>query len=853
MFWRKKRSLEDFQQEIESHLAIEGDQIRDAVKSADFDAAAKRAFGNIAATQESWYEQNRWMFFDHLKRELRQAVRQLRRRPGFSTIVILTLALGIGANSAIFSVVDAVLLRPLPYKDPARLAMVFSGDPARELHEGRVSLLNFQDWKIQSRSFDDLTVFIGQTFLLATGGAPERMRSARVTADFWPALGVEPLLGRVFTPEEERRGERVAVLSYQLWQQHFGGAADVLGARLTMDDRNYTVIGVMPLDFHFPFADTKVWEPVTAHPYWTRDRKTTRADSPWLALGRLKSGVTWSRAQNEMDAIARRLRSQYPGPEMPATIPVVPLDIHSSAKFRLSLWLLLGSVFLMLLIACINVAGLLLARGSVREREFAVRRALGAGGLRIAGQVVTETLVLAACGGVLGLLLACSGAAAVKAFGPGDIPRLAEARVDWAVVWFTAGITAFTALLASVWPAFAAGKTQVSSRQWISASKRRAGDLMVVGEFALACILLISATLLIRSFLLLRAVETGFQPDHLLTMRIDLHVGRTNDQQAAYFEQAIARAQAIPGVLSAAAISGFLRTDPEDSVQIEGRPLQHPGPCEDLISGSFFETAGIPLKRGRVFSAHDSRGTLPVAIVNEAMARTYWPGSDPVGKRFRFRASDPWLTVVGVTGDMRRQGMDRQAAPQAFLPHRQGAEDMMDLIVRTHSEPAAMASVVRNQIQDFDKTVAKFKIATVTQELAEETGERRFDTFLVSSFAMAALLLSAVGIYGLLHHSVAQRTNEIGVRVALGARPAAVMSMVLRQGLMLAAVGAGLGLIGAFLVSRLLSKLLYEVAPTDPLTFGVSLVLLIVVAGVACYLPSRRAARIDPILALRQE
>ncbi len=258
------------------------------------------------------------MFFDHLKRDLRQAVRQLRRRPGFSTIVILTLALGIGANSAIFSIVDAVLLRPLPYKDPARLAMVFSGDPARELHEGRVSLLNFQDWKSQNRSFDDLTAFIGQTFLLATGGAPERMRSARVSADFWPLLGVEPLLGRVFTPDEEKRGERVAVLSYQLWQQQFGGAPDVLGARLTMDDRNYAVIGVMPPDFHFPFADTKVWEPVTAHPYWTRDRRTTRADSPWLVLGRLKSGVTWSRAQNEMDTIASRLRSEYPGPEMPA-------------------------------------------------------------------------------------------------------------------------------------------------------------------------------------------------------------------------------------------------------------------------------------------------------------------------------------------------------------------------------------------------------------------------------------------------------------------------------------------------------------------------------------------------------
>jgi predicted permease len=598
---------------------------------------------------------------------------------------------------------------------------------------------------------------------------------------------------------------------------------------------------------------TKVWEPITAHPYWTRDRKSPRSNSGWLVLGRIKKGASWPRAQGEMDVIARRLRSEYSGDEMPASIPVVPLDIQTTGKFRLSLWLLLGSVFLMLLIACINVAGLLLARGAVRDREFAIRRALGAGRLRIAGQVLIETLVLSTCGGLLGLLLASSGAAAIRAFGPTDIPRLAEARIDWMVILFTAGVTVFTALLASIWPAFETSKTRVSSRQWISTSTRRAGDLLVIGEFALALILVVSATLLIHSFLRLRAVELGFRPDHLLTMRVDLHVGKTNDQQAAYFEEAIRRAEAIPGVRSAGSISGFLRTDPEDSVQIEGLPLQHPGPCEDFIAGSFFEAAGIPLRRGRVFTDQDRRGSLPVAIINETMARVDWPGVDPIGKRFRFRDSTPWLTVVGVAGDMRRQGIERRVAPQVFLPHRQGSEDMMEIIVRTNSEPTAMARDVQNQIQAVDKTIAKFKIATVTQELGEETGERRFDTFLVGSFAVGALFLAAIGIYGLLHHAVVQRTNEIGVRVALGARPGAVMALVLRKGLALAVMGAGLGLVGASLASRLLSKLLYEVAPTDPLTFGISVLVLIVVAGVACWVPSRRAARIDPILALRQD
>src|SRR5579872_402004 len=647
MFWRKRRSFEDFQAEIEAHLALEADDIRDSQARADSEGAARRAFGNITAVQERWYEHSRWMFFDHLMRELRQGVRQIRQRPGFSLFVILTLAVGIGANSTIFSIVDAVLLRPLPYKDPGRLAMLFSGDPARELHEGRVSLLNFADWKARNRSFEDVTEFIPQTFLLRAGDSRERMRSARVSADFWPLLGVEPLLGRVFTWEEESRGERLAVLSYQLWQQQFGGSKKALGQSLFMDDRTYVVIGVMPRDFHFPFADTRVWEPVTAHPYWaSRDRKDPRSESIWLVLGRLKHGVTWSAAQKEMDGIAQSLRTQYSGIEMPASIPVVPLDIQTTGKFRLSLWLLLGSVFVILLIACTNVAGLLLARGSAREREFAIRRALGAGRFRIAGQVLTETLVLSTFGGLLGLLLTGFGCAGARAFGPADIPRLAETHVDWVVILFTAGMTIFTALVTSLWPAFRSGRARVASRQWNSVSTRLAGDILVVGEFALAILLMVSATLLVRSFLRLHAVELGFRPDHLLSMRIDLHVGRTDDQQAAYFDEAIRRAESVPGVQSAAAISGFLRTDPEDSVQIEGRPLEHPGPSEDWIGGPFFETAGIPLRLGRVFSDRDRRGAPPVAIINETMARAYWPGDDPIGKRFRFHESMPWITVV---------------------------------------------------------------------------------------------------------------------------------------------------------------------------------------------------------------
>jgi predicted permease len=464
---------------------------------------------------------------------------------------------------------------------------------------------------------------------------------------------------------------------------------------------------------------------------------------------------------------------------------------------------------------------------------------------------VIETLVLSMCGGLLGLVLTGLGCMAVRAFGPADIPRLAEARVDWQVMLFTAGISVFTALAAALWPAFQGGKTQINSRQWTSISARRTGDLLVAGEFALALMLIVSATLLIRSFLHIRAAELGFRPDHLLTMRIDLHVGKTNDQQAAYFEEAIRRAEAIPGVGSAGAVSGFLRTDPEDSVQIEGHPTQHPGPCEDWIAGRFFETAGVPLTKGRLFSDPDAGGSPAVAVINESMARTYWPGDNPVGKRFRFREPAPWITVVGVTGDMRRQGIDQGIAPQVFLPRRQGVDDMMDVIVRTRLDPAAVATAVQREIQALDPSVARFRITMVTQDIADQTGERRFDTFLVSGFALAALLLSAIGIYVLLHFSVVQRRNEIGVRMALGATPGEVTALLLRQGLTLAVAGAGIGLVGAWLVSRLLSKLLFQVAPTDPATFGISLLLLLMVAGLACWIPSRSAARIDPVVALR--
>ncbi len=405
MFWRRKRTQDDFAEEIQSHLAMEAEQNRESGGAGtDAEAAARRAFGNVTSVQEGLYEHGRWLFWDQLGRDLRHALRLMRRRPGFSAVVVITLALGIGANTAIFSLIDAVLLRPLPYKDPGRLAMLWMDDPVHDDHEGRVSLPDFKDWKKQSRTFEDMTLYVGQTFLLGSDGPPERMRSARVAANFFPLLGVQPELGRAFSEEEQERGERVVVLSYGLWQRRFAGSARAIGSVLFMDGGASRIIGVMPPKFQFPFADTQVWEPLTAHPYWARNRTSPRSSGDWFVLGRVKAGVGWPEAQGEMNTIARRLKAEYPGSEGPGGVAVVPLPIQTTGNLRLPLAVLFGSVFLMLLIACINVANLLMARGSVREREFAVRRALGAGRARVIGQLLTESLVLAGAGGLLGLL-----------------------------------------------------------------------------------------------------------------------------------------------------------------------------------------------------------------------------------------------------------------------------------------------------------------------------------------------------------------------------------------------------------------------------------------------------------------
>jgi predicted permease len=856
MFWRK-RSFDDFDDEIKAHLAIEADELRArAEPSHDVEAQARRAFGNTTAIKEAVYEYGRLRLLDEVARDTRHALRLFWRCPAFSAVVTLMLAVGIGSTLAIFSMINAVLLRPLPYQQPDRLAVLWSADIAHGLLEGRVSLLNFIDWKQRSRSFEKMTVFIGQTFLLSTdGGTRERMRSARVDESFFPLLGVQPLLGRVFSADEEKSGASVVVISNRTWRARFAASANVLGSELIMDGRKSRIIGVMPPTFRYPFPDTEVWQPVTAHPYWARDRLAPRSDSIWYVLGRLRHDVSWTQARAEMSATARQLQAEYPASKIEPEIRVVPLDEQTSGKLRLPLAVLFSSVVLMLLIACLNVANLLLARGSAREQEFSMRRALGASRRRVALQLLIESLVLSSAGGLFGLLLAAVAVKALVAVGPGDVPRLQEARIDGVSILFTLGLTLLSAIVSGLWPALKNAAAPARSRQWTTISNRVFRNAFVVGEFAIALVLLAGAGLLVRSFLRLQGVDPGFRPENLLIMRIDLHVGRTSAQQIAYFRQVIERLSALPGVRSAAAVDGFLRSDPEPAIEVKGRSPQQPGPSDDVIAGPFFQTAGIALKKGRYFSDADSAGSPAVAIINEKMAKSYWPNEDPIGKQFRFsaRPSSPWVTIVGVAGDMRRQGLEREPIPQVFRPDAQDSEDMLEVIVRTVKDAAPMAEEVRKQIESLDRSVAKFEISTVEKRLGEQTQQRRFQTSLISLFSVISLLLSALGVYGLMQYMVTQRRHEIGVRMALGADRGSVLALVLRQGVILAGSGIAIGISFALGSARVLASLLYNVTPRDPFTFVTAPLVLLGVAALACWLPARQATRIDPAVALRQD
>lgn len=803
--------------------------------------------------------------------DLRYGLRMLIKAPGFTFVAVLTLALGIGANTAIFTLVKAVLLRPLPYRDSGRLAMLWTDDPKHGIHEEGTSYPDYQDWRSQSRVFSDMAICSRGNPVVITGGdESERVAGDLVSANLFPLLGVAPMLGRTFTPEDEANRARVVVLSHSLWQRRFGASYAAVGKTLEIDGRPSQIIGVMPADFYFPTKDTQLWEPVTSAPYWNLVYSHRFYDT-WRVIGRLNPYATIDQAQAEMTAIGQRLAQAYPVTDDGFAgfgVNVVPLSVQFTGRnLRLALWILLGAVVFVLLIACANVANLLLARGATREREFAIRAALGAGRARLTRQLLTESSFLALAAGLLGLGLAVLGVRALLAYAPSDIPRLDEVSIDSGILAFAAAVSLLTGLLFGLAPAWKAARSNPNEalKEGGRGSSgglrlRQTRGLLVVAECALAVALLASAGLMIRSFTRLQSVNPGFNPEGLLLARVSLPPANlTQAQVETYFRQIMERIEALPSVQAAGAIGDFMmKRNPDEIITVEGHSVDGASSgggelIAERVSHKFFQALSLPLLKGRLFTKEESTLGPHVVIINETMARRFFPGEDPIGKRFKFggpESEDNWFQIVGIVGDLRRQRLEKQDVSEIYAP---SVTSDMDLLVHVNGDPLSLSSAVRREIKSVDAAAAVYGMSSGMQLAEKLSAERRFQTGLLALFAALALALAMMGIYGVMHYAASQRTHEIGIRLALGARTADVLWLVIGQGMRLTLLGLAIGLLAAFAISRVMSQLLFGVSATDPATYAGVAFALAGAALLACYLPARRAAKTDPLAALRCE
>jgi putative ABC transport system permease protein len=867
--FRRKSVLQDIEEELRVHVEMETEtNIERGMPPDEAQAAALKTFGNLSRNTERGYDIRGGGWLETLWQDLRFGARMLFKQPGFTAIAVLTLGLGIGANITIFSVVNAVLLRPLPYPDSDRLIFLWSAVPKQNIRERASAYANVSEWRTQNQSFEDLAVFDPTAVTLTGTAEPEGVMSVRASANLFPLLGVAPMLGRTFTADEEQQKMRVVVLSYGLWQRRFGASPSILGQTLEIDGVSSQVIGVMPEHFQFPRETTQVWEPQTLFPDWEAI-KAQRGAGSWQVVGRLKAQVSLAQAQTEMSAIAQRLEQAYPDANKGLGVNLVPFSLQfTGSNVRLALWILFGAVVFVLLIACTNVANLMLARGIAREREMAIRMALGAGRLRLIRQLLTESALLALLGGAVGLFIASWGIRALLSFSPPNLPQMESVAIDAKVLAFTSVVALLTSLLFGLAPALKISQTQPGAalKEGRSASGgisgRRLRGLLLITEFSLAVLLLAGAGLLLRSFSKLQAVDPGFDIAGVLHMQLGLARNSTADQWRVLYQQVSERIAALPGVEAAGLTTEiFISGNPDGQITIEGASPEAAATARipfrrDVISESLFQTLRVPLRKGRFFNAQDIQGAVSVTIINETMARRFWPGEEALGKRFKLgsaQSSAPWLTVVGVVGDMRRQSLEREPIAQIFRTYLQSSERRMILLIRTTGEPTQLAPVVRNGIRAIDKTVLVNGISTLESMLARNVAQRRFQTWLLALFSALALLLAAVGIYGLMQQSVALRTHEIGTRLALGARSADVLRLVIGQGMRLALCGVGIGLLAAFALTRVLAGLLFDVTATDPTTFIAAPLVLLAVALLACFVPARRATKVDPMVALRHE
>ncbi len=810
--------------------------------------------------------------------DIRFGIRMLRKSPGVTTVAVVALALGIGANTAVFSVLQAVVLRPLPYADPERLVLLFGDLHRPGLEEIETSAPEFLDYSRRSVSFEALAAYHQVGFNLAGDGEPERVLGAGATAGLFPLLGVAPLLGRTFLPEEDRPGhDQVVLLSHGLWQRRFGGDPDVAGRILRVDGRPCAIVGVMPAGFRFPSRDTELWRPEAFPPELLSENN--RGSHFLDVVARLRPGVSLSAARAEMAEIARRMGEEH-GDSYRSGFGARLFRLRERlvGDVRPGLILLLGAVGFVLLIACANVANVQLARAAAREKELSIRLALGAGRARLVRQMLAECVVLSAIGGVLGLLLALWGMELLVALRPAAIPRVDEVTLDLRVAAFTLCATLLAGLVSGLAPALHSAGTDVNDalkaggRGGDGVRLRRLRGALVAVELGLALVLLLGAGLLMRSFLELSGSELGFHADNVLTARLSLPASRyaSFERQISAFQEMLLRIAAGPGVRSVGAINALPLSGSggDRSLLVEGRAAApgEPRPDEQLrfVGPGYFGALGIPLLRGRDFSAQDRDGAERVLVVNQAMAERYWPGEDALGKRLAYAgmgdAEPKWCRIVGVVGNVRHTGLADEGRPEVYVPYSQplfGAEGAslppLYLVVRTEADARGLASIVRAAILSVDPEQPISNVRTMEQRIEESLGERRFSLLLLGFFAAVALGLAVVGVYGVVSYSIAQRTREIGIRMALGARRADVLGLLLRQGLRLALAGVALGLAAAVPLTRLVSGMLYRVSPFDPVSFTAVPLLLVAVAAAAIVVPACRASRVDPMVALRYE
>lgn len=808
--------------------------------------------------------------------DIRYAFRMLLKRPGFTVIVVLTLALGIGANTTIFTAIDAVLLNPLPYKDPERLMVVWEtnkqlGPEMWDRNEAAIG--NFLDWRSRNQSFDQLGALFDTDMNLTGVGEPQRIQGCVVTTNFFQVLGVQPMHGRSFVPESETPGSPFTVIiSHELWQRQFGSDRGIINKSLTLNAHQVAVIGVMPPGFELQFPITRhvdMWVPMVIDigDLGYHDR----SNNFLYTVGRLKQGVSQEQAQTEMNLIAGQLQQQYPETNTEKGVRVVALHKQLVGNVESYLYMLFAAVGFLLLIACANVAGLLLARVTARHREVAIRIAVGASRWRLIRQLLTESIILSGLSGLLGLLLAYGGVKLLVSLTPSEVPRLHEVGLHVPVFLWTLAISVVTGVLFGLAPAVQASKPDLNTALKESSGRNPGSfqgsglrNLLVVSEVAVALLLLVGAGLMTKSFLRLQQVDPGFDATNVLSMNIALPTSKYREQRLlTFYDQLFERVKNLPGVKSVAGINPLPlgNSNVSDRFVVEGAPFvalaDRPFAGVRVITPDYFQTMSIPQLKGRSFTEQDREKTPNVIIVNEALASRYWPNQDPIGKRLGFFEEDPgkqeWREIVGVVGNVKSKALEIEVMPEAYFPYRQVPENFMNLVVRTASDPVSMVPAIRSQVLSVDKDQPVSDIMTMEQRVAKSVAAKRFVMSLLGAFSILALGLAAVGIYGIMAYLVTQRTQEIGVRMALGAQKRDVLRLIVGKGMALAVIGTAIGLIASLALTRLMRSLLFEVTPTDWLTFVMVSVVLLTVALLASYIPARRATKVDPLVALRYE